>query len=97
MAISTFRPEGKEAPPGTLTPGSYRKSLQMVRDAVRDRDRLAFGAYDVGAMHCAIGSFFADHPGYGISVEVIDEVAAFNDSFPPDAVRRRGAMACSFG
>ncbi len=76
---------------------SYGDALYMIRDSVRRRDRLIHGRlHDGKGAHCAIGSFFTDNPKLALNTDLIDEVAAYNDSIPAHASpkeRRRKVLA----
>jgi hypothetical protein len=61
-------------------------ALFLIRDAVLRRRTLIRGRlHDGHGHHCAIGAFFADNPNAVLYEEVIDEVAAVNDSVPDTA------------
>jgi hypothetical protein len=61
-------------------------ALWLIRDSVAKRKGLIYGKLD-GAKgeHCAIGAFWADHPGVTLHTHLVDEVAAINDSVGPKA------------
>lgn len=61
-------------------------ALFLIRDAVMKRRTLIYGRlHDGKGGHCAMGAFWADHPGAILDSELIDEVAAVNDSLPRTA------------
>lgn len=65
---------------------SDSKALRLIRAAVGRRRGLGFGKLDLdGDRHCAMGAFFSDHPRAVVNTELLDMVAAVNDSVPPDA------------
>lgn len=64
-------------------------ALYLIRAAVSKRRSLIYGQLDNNrGQHCAIGCFFEDHPKTAIDADLIDEVAAVNDSVPPSATAR---------
>lgn len=61
-------------------------ALFLIRDAVLKRRMLIYGRLHDGAgHHCAIGAFWADNPKVVLNADLIDEVAAVNDSVPRNA------------
>jgi hypothetical protein len=63
--------------------------LFLLRDSLARRKGLIYGKItDSAGEHCAIGAFWADHPGTTLHSSLIDEVAAVNDSVPPSATPR---------
>lgn len=94
--MSTLRatvPASKDCP----APGSYADALYMIRDSVRRRDKLIFGKLENTAGECcAVGAFFHDNPRLALDDEIIEEVAAYNDSIPKGASekeRKRKVLA----
>lgn len=74
--------ETNPAPSWKKSPDRF-DSLWMIRDSVRRRDGLAYGAlHDNDGDACAIGGFFDDNPNLCLKETLIDEVAAYNDSIP---------------
>ena len=64
-------------------------ALFLIRDAVARRRSLIYGQLDDNrGRHCALGAFWADNPGTTLHTELVDEVAAVNDSVPPTALPR---------
>ena len=62
---------------------SYRIAIDLIYKSVARRRSLAYGTlHDDSGKHCAIGCFWADHPGAVLYADLIDEVAAVNDSLP---------------
>jgi hypothetical protein len=61
-------------------------AIWLIRDSVAKRKGLIYGKLrgDEGE-YCAIGAFWADHPGVTLHTALIDEVAAVNDSVGPKA------------
>lgn len=70
----------------TLNSGSHSPcpdtfdSYYMIRDAVERRRGLIHGALRNGFGVCAIGAFFDDNPHVALQTDIVDEVAAYNDS-----------------
>jgi hypothetical protein len=61
-------------------------ALFLIRDAVaRQRELIHGKLHDGRGHHCAIGCFWAENPGLSLHDNLIDEVAAVNDSLGPDA------------
>lgn len=64
-------------------------ALFLIRDAVARRGSLIYGRlHDGKGEHCAIGAFWADNPRAVLNSDLIDEVAAVNDSVPKTATPR---------
>lgn len=63
--------------------------LDLVLASVSRRRTLAHGHLNVGAKHCALGWFWKDHPKAVVNTSLVDEIAAFNDSFPRATPQRR--------
>lgn len=60
--------------------------LFLVRDSVARRRSLIFGKLKDGkGGYCAMGAFWADNPKAVVYSDVLDEIAAVNDSIPPTA------------
>jgi hypothetical protein len=78
--MSTLRPECRNATPGSPCP-PRDTAYFLIRESVAKRRSLAWGAFHRGGLACAVGTFFDDHPGYALPRDVIDEVAAVNDSY----------------
>ncbi len=67
----------------------YDTALFLIQDAVARRRGLIFGhLHDKKGGHCAIGAFWEDNPNTIIDVNLVDEVAAVNDSIPQSATPR---------
>jgi hypothetical protein len=83
---SVMRPECRPAAPGTVTWVPRDTALFLIRDAVEKRRGLIYGRlHDGKGAHCAMGAFWADNPRLSCDWELIDEVAAVNDSVPSTA------------
>jgi hypothetical protein len=85
MGNSKLRPETCSAKPGD--PSVPRDTaLFLIRDAVERRHGLIYGKlHDGKGGSCAMGAFWDDNPHLAVDTDVIDEVAAVNDSLPPSA------------
>lgn len=83
--MSKFRPETKDySGPQKALP--YDTALFLIRNSVRNRRCLIWGRlHDGYGNHCAIGAFWVDNPNAVLNSDLIDEVAAVNDSVPPSA------------
>jgi hypothetical protein len=58
----------------------------LIRNAIERRRALAYGQlHDTRGLHCAMGAFFKDNPDVSVHTDLVDEVAAVNDSVPPTA------------
>jgi hypothetical protein len=65
-------------------------AFYLIRDAVDRRRTLAYGLlHDAAGNDCAIGAFFAEHPGTALSSSLIDEVATVNDSVRSETPHER--------
>ena len=83
--ISKFRPEVRDAAPGSIAM-SDDTALYLIRESVARRRSLIFGRlHDGEGHHCALGAFWNDNPKAALNVSLIDEVAAVNDSIPKTA------------
>ena len=92
MGNSRFRPETCAAKPGTYAPSGGTAYL-MIFNAVQTQDGLIHGKLDgPNCEHCAIGSFFDVNPKAALAYDLIDEVAAVNDSMPDATKKQRKAM-----
>ena len=83
------------AKPGTYVPDDA-DAFYMIRDAVRDSNGLIHGQLHKDGASCAIGAFFDRNRDVGLRSDLIDEVAAYNDSIPPRITmkqRRRKVLA----
>ena len=61
-------------------------ALFLIRDSVARRRELIYGKLNDGhGRHCAIGAFWDDNPKAVLNSDLIDEVAAVNDSLGPQA------------
>ena len=76
--MSKLRPE-LHSGSGKPCPDTF-DSFYMIRDAVRRRDKLIFGKLHDHGESCAIGALFQDNPKLALSTDIVDEVAAYNDS-----------------
>lgn len=64
----------------------YETALFLIRDSVAKRRSLIHGRLRDGkGGHCAMGAFWQDNAGAVVRSSLIDEVAAVNDSVPPNA------------
>lgn len=85
--MSKFRPEARTSYDSVAIPDDT--ALYLIRDSVARRHGLIFGKlHDGTGGHCAIGSFWADNPKAALNRNLIDEVAAVNDSVPPTATAK---------
>ena len=87
--MSKLRPEcstrsNKPAP-------SNGTAYLMIYTAVQHQDGLIHGKLHGWGRHCAVGSFFEDNPQQALYTDMIDEVAAVNDSVPHYTIRERKA------
>jgi hypothetical protein len=85
VARETLRPELlRGTAKGTWVPRDT--ALFLIRDAVQRRRGLIHGRLDGPAgAHCALGAFWEDNPRLTLDWEVVEEVAAVNDSLGPQA------------
>lgn len=60
---------------------SYDATYFRVYEAVKSRRSLAHGKLHDGPNACAIGAYF-DESRIAINTRALDEIAAYNDSFP---------------
>ncbi len=90
MSDSNLRPElnNVNAKSGTYCPSGGTAYL-MVYAAVQTKDRLIHGQLHKCGESCAIGSFWDVNPKLALSVHLIDEIAAVNDSVPNATPRQR--------
>ena len=80
--MSTLRPECKDSDKPVMDRGMLWRRLYK---SVRSRRSLAYGKLDAGDSHCAMGCFWADNSGAAVPTEILEQVAAVNDSVPPTA------------
>lgn len=67
----------------------YDTALYLIRDAVARRGALAYGKLHDGDLHCALGTFWTDHPKAVLATTLVDEVAAVNDLKDGETPRQR--------
>lgn len=85
--MSRLRPE---CGPSTKPAIPYDTALYLIRDAVARRGALCYGMLDdARGRHCAMGAFFADHPGTAVTTALLDEVATVNDLKKDETPRQR--------
>ena len=89
--MSHLRPT-HPAKAGTFSPNGATAYL-MIYNALRDREGLIHGKLD-GPLgeHCAIGWYFEVNDRTALDLDLIDEVAAVNDSMPKATKRQRKNM-----
>jgi hypothetical protein len=84
--MTTLRPECKSSNQPALDDST---ALYLIRDSVAKRRSLIHGKlHDGKGHHCAIGAFWTDNPKAALRSELIEEVAAVNDSVPKSATPR---------
>lgn len=82
--MSKFRDDETVDGKGSAIPNDT--ALFLIRDSVAKRKRLIYGTLEnAKGEHCAMGAFWEDNPGACINADLLDEVAAVNDSLPPTA------------
>ena len=86
--MSKLRPELLDADANTPALQNWR-ALELIRKSVLRRRTLAYGKLDDEDKHCAMGCFWADHPRMVLNNDLIDQVAAVNDSVPPTVSPRK--------
>jgi hypothetical protein len=83
--MSKLRPECGNAPKGSVSIPKDT-ALYLIRDSVAKRRSLIRGRlHDGRGKHCAMGCFWTDNPNAAIDTELVDEIAAVNDSVPATA------------
>jgi hypothetical protein len=81
---SKFRSKDTQDAKGNALP--YDTALFLIKDSVDRRKSLIYGRLDDDeGNHCALGCFWDDNPKAVLNTSLIDEVAAVNDSVPPNA------------
>ena len=86
--MKTLRPECIDSPPGSRSLPSDT-ALYLIRDSVARRRTLIYGRlHDGRGRHCALGCFWTDNPNLSLSADLVEEVAAINDSLPFSASRQ---------
>ncbi len=63
----------------------------LIYTAVQHQDGLAHGRLHDRGRSCAVGSFFDDNPNLALYNNILDEVAAVNDSVPHYTPQQRKA------
>lgn len=77
--MSKLRPECGTAEVNNSVP--YDTMMFLLRDSLSKRKQLIHGKLDDGSgNHCAMGAFWEDNPRITVPSEIVDEVAAVNDS-----------------
>lgn len=80
--MSKLRPELHSNPYTKLPVLDTFDALWMIRDSVERRDGLIHGHLRTDRGVCAIGAFFDDNNKVCLPTNLVDEVAAYNDSIP---------------
>lgn len=88
MGNSKLRPETQTSTDGSYSP-PLPTALYMIYAAVRTKAKLVHGRLHYGGESCAIGSFWDVNPKCALNWQIIDEVAAVNDSVPHMTPRQR--------
>lgn len=88
MGNSKLRPETHTAKTGSYAPTGGTAYL-MIYNAVQSKGKLIHGQLHAQGESCAIGSFWDVNPKCALNWEIIDEVAAVNDSLPTATPRQR--------
>lgn len=79
--MSKLRPECSNGKPGSALPRNTL--IYMIAKPVLRRRTLTHGKLDDDkGGHCAMGCFWDDNPGLSVPTDLIDEIAAVNDSIP---------------
>lgn len=79
--------------PGELPKPTGTTAYLLVYEAVKHQPGLIHGKFDDDwGGHCAIGSYWADHPKTALDGDFIDEVALVNDSLPRATPEKRRAF-----
>jgi hypothetical protein len=85
--MSKLRPECVTSTRGVSLPRDT--ALFLIRDSVAKRRELIYGKLHDGlGNHCAMGAFWTDNPRALVGSDIVDEVAAVNDSVPPSATAK---------
>lgn len=83
MGMSRLRPTLVSARPGDPPAPKGGTAYLLIFNAVRRQSGLLHGALDnIYGEHCAIGCYFAEPKPLPLAFDLIDEVAAVNDSVP---------------
>jgi hypothetical protein len=62
----------------------------MILQAVQHQKGLIHGKlHNHKGAHCALGSYWDDHPDWCVKSDLVDEIAAINDSAPTVTPKRR--------
>lgn len=93
--MTTLRPECKTSAPGTPCPKNGTAYL-MILNAVKTKDGLIHGRLHYAGRSCAIGSFFDVNDKMALPADIIDEVAAVNDSAPNGTPKQRKLMVAKW-
>ena len=88
---STLRPECVSSAPGTWAPTRV-DALLATYHAVKHQDGLIAGALHKHGAHCAVGSYWHEHPTTALPQGFVDEVALVNDSIQGTPKYRRREM-----
>jgi hypothetical protein len=88
MGLSKLRPETAIGDGKSYTPTGGTAYL-MIYNAVKSKQKLIHGRLHAGGESCAIGSFWDVNPRCSLNYDLIDEVAAVNDSLPKASPRVR--------
>lgn len=88
--MSKLRPTLGNARPGSYSP-PRDTALLLIHNAVKDGTGLIHGTLHKNGESCAVGRYFDVHDDYALKSDLIDEVAAINDSVPNLTTKQRRA------
>jgi hypothetical protein len=92
----SLRPTLIDKSPGSFCPKGAQAYLILLR-AAESQPGLLHGKLDgPRGQHCVLGSYFSQHKGWAIPSDMVDEVAAINDSAPTVTPRRRKEIVVQF-
>lgn len=82
--MSSLRPECSDGKPGSSLP---RDTLiyMIAKSVFRRRSLIRGRLHDGDGKHCAMGCFWNDNPSLTVPTDLLEEIAAVNDSVPKTA------------
>ena len=93
---SKLRPETVDSQPGKFCPTGADVYFILLQ-AVEAMPGLIHGKLDgPKGQHCALGSYWDQHPKWAVPGPLVDEVAAINDSAPSVTPKRRKEIVTQY-
>ena len=80
--MSKLRPECGTVTDGTPALPNDTVLFLVAQSVARRRELICGRLHDGKGRHCAMGAFWTDNPKAVVNTDILDEIAAVNDSVP---------------